>query len=125
MTAGTFASLRAIKDESASELMRVLVEEYDQLERSAQETAKPRGLLKLSAPISFGQQLGPTLKHSIRRSRTSGRFWALSESRTRRSSASRNSPSVPKLASRLWTELAFNSNSFSLKINICERLNLD
>ncbi len=40
---------------------RVLVEEYDQLERSAQETAKPRGLLKLSAPISFGQQLGPTL----------------------------------------------------------------
>jgi len=40
---------------------RVLVEEYDQLERSAQETAKPRGLLKLSAPISFGQQLGPAL----------------------------------------------------------------
>ena len=40
---------------------RVLVEEYDQLERSAQETAKPRGLLKLSAPISFGQQLGPIL----------------------------------------------------------------
>ena len=39
----------------------MLVEEYDQLERSAQETAKPRGLLKLSAPISFGQQLGPTL----------------------------------------------------------------
>ena len=40
---------------------RVLVEEYDQLERSAQESAKPRGLLKLSAPISFGMQLGPTL----------------------------------------------------------------
>lgn len=40
---------------------RALVEEYDQLERSAQETAKPRGLLKLSAPISFGMQLGPTL----------------------------------------------------------------
>ena len=40
---------------------RVLVEEYDQLERSAQETAKPRGLLKVSAPISFGMQLGPTL----------------------------------------------------------------
>jgi DNA-binding transcriptional LysR family regulator len=40
---------------------RSLVEEYDQLERSAQETAKPRGLLKVSAPISFGQQLGPTL----------------------------------------------------------------
>jgi len=40
---------------------RMLVEEYDQLERSAQETAKPRGLLKVSAPISFGTQLGPTL----------------------------------------------------------------
>jgi len=40
---------------------RALVEEYDQLERSAQETAKPRGLLKLSAPITFGMQLGPTL----------------------------------------------------------------
>ena len=40
---------------------RALVEEYDQLERSAQETAKPRGLLKLSAPISFGMQLGRTL----------------------------------------------------------------
>jgi DNA-binding transcriptional LysR family regulator len=40
---------------------RVLVEEYDQLERSAHETAKPRGLLKISAPISFGMQLGPTL----------------------------------------------------------------
>jgi DNA-binding transcriptional LysR family regulator len=40
---------------------RVLVEEYDLLERSAQETAKPRGVLKLSAPISFGQQLTPTL----------------------------------------------------------------
>src|ERR1700745_1421467 len=40
---------------------RMLVEEYDQLERSAQESAKPRGLLKLSAPISFGIQLGPTL----------------------------------------------------------------
>jgi len=40
---------------------RALVEEYDQLERSAQETAKPRGLLKLSAPITFGMQLGRTL----------------------------------------------------------------
>jgi DNA-binding transcriptional LysR family regulator len=40
---------------------RALVEEYDQLERSAQETAKPRGLLKLSAPITLGMQLGPTL----------------------------------------------------------------
>jgi hypothetical protein len=39
----------------------VLVEEYDLLERSAQETAKPRGVLKLSVPISFGQQLCPTL----------------------------------------------------------------
>jgi DNA-binding transcriptional LysR family regulator len=38
---------------------RVLVEEYDQLERSAQETAKPRGVLKLSAPIAFGEQLYP------------------------------------------------------------------
>jgi len=40
---------------------RALVEEYDLLERSAQETAKPRGLLKLSAPISFGMQLGSAL----------------------------------------------------------------
>ena len=40
---------------------RVLVEEYDLLERSAQETAKPRGVLKLSVPVSFGQQLCPTL----------------------------------------------------------------
>jgi len=40
---------------------RALVEEYDLLERSAQETAKPRGLLKVSAPISFGMQLGQTL----------------------------------------------------------------
>jgi DNA-binding transcriptional LysR family regulator len=40
---------------------RVLVEEYDQLERSAQQTTKPHGLLKVSAPISFGLQLGPTL----------------------------------------------------------------
>jgi len=40
---------------------RALVEEYDLLERSAQETAKPRGVLKLSAPISFGMQLGPAL----------------------------------------------------------------
>src|SRR5262249_47622649 len=40
---------------------RVLVEEFDQLERSAQETAMPRGLLKISAPVSFGTQLGPVL----------------------------------------------------------------
>lgn len=41
---------------------RVLVEEFDQLERSVQETATPRGLLKVSAPLSFGvQQLGPAL----------------------------------------------------------------
>ena len=40
---------------------RALVEEYDQLERAAQETAKPHGLLKLSAPITFGMQLGLTL----------------------------------------------------------------
>jgi DNA-binding transcriptional LysR family regulator len=38
-----------------------LVEEYDQLERSAQQTTKPHGRLKVSAPISFGLQLGPTL----------------------------------------------------------------
>ena len=31
---------------------RVLVEEYDLLERSAHETAAPRGLLRLSAPAS-------------------------------------------------------------------------
>jgi DNA-binding transcriptional LysR family regulator len=41
---------------------RVLVDEFDQLERSAQEAAVPRGLLKVSAPVSFGtQQLGPVL----------------------------------------------------------------
>lgn len=40
---------------------RELVEEYDQLERSAQETAKPRGLLRLTAPISFSEQLSPIL----------------------------------------------------------------
>ncbi len=37
----------------------------------------------------------------------------------------RNSPSVPKLASTRSTKLACNSDSFSLKINICERLNLE
>jgi DNA-binding transcriptional LysR family regulator len=36
---------------------RVLVEEFEQLERSAQETAVPSGLLKLTAPVSFGAQL--------------------------------------------------------------------
>jgi DNA-binding transcriptional LysR family regulator len=36
---------------------RVLVEEFEQLERSAQETAAPSGLLKLNAPVSFGAQL--------------------------------------------------------------------
>src|SRR5262245_47923105 len=40
---------------------RALVEEFEQLERSAQETAMPRGLLKVSAPVSFGVQLGPVL----------------------------------------------------------------
>jgi DNA-binding transcriptional LysR family regulator len=41
---------------------RVLVEEFDQLETSAQETAAPRGLLKISAPVSFGMgQLQPAL----------------------------------------------------------------
>jgi DNA-binding transcriptional LysR family regulator len=41
---------------------RVLLEEFDQLERSAQETAMPRGLLRVSAPLSFGmQQLGSVL----------------------------------------------------------------
>jgi DNA-binding transcriptional LysR family regulator len=40
---------------------RVLVEEFDQLERSAQENAMPRGVLKVSAPNSFGMQLGTVL----------------------------------------------------------------
>jgi DNA-binding transcriptional LysR family regulator len=40
---------------------RALVEEFDQLERSVQETAMPRGLIKLSAPLSFGIELGPAL----------------------------------------------------------------
>src|SRR6266508_5693604 len=30
---------------------RALVEEFDQLERSVEETAMPRGLLKVSAPL--------------------------------------------------------------------------
>ena len=38
---------------------RALVEEFDQLERSAQEAAMPRGLLKITAPSI--QQLGPAL----------------------------------------------------------------
>ena len=41
---------------------RVLVEEFDHLEKSAQETAVPRGLLKISAPASFGmRELGSVL----------------------------------------------------------------
>src|SRR5262245_13121794 len=40
---------------------RALLEEYEQLEQSMRDTVKPRGLLKVSAPISFGVQLGPTL----------------------------------------------------------------
>jgi len=40
---------------------RGLVEEFDQLEKSVQETATPRGLLKISAPVSFGMQLGAVL----------------------------------------------------------------
>ena len=40
---------------------RALVEEFDQLEKSAQETAKPRGLLKISAPVSLGMRLGSVL----------------------------------------------------------------
>ena len=40
---------------------RALVEEFEQLEKSAQETATPRGLLKLSVPVSFGMQLGAHL----------------------------------------------------------------
>ncbi len=44
---------------------RVLVEEFDQPERSAQETAKPRGVLKLSAPISFGQPAAPVTMYVV------------------------------------------------------------
>jgi len=40
---------------------RVLIEEFDQLETSAQEAATPRGLLKISVPVSFGVELGPAL----------------------------------------------------------------
>lgn len=40
---------------------RAVIEEFDQLEKSAQETATPRGLLKVSTPVSFGMQLGATL----------------------------------------------------------------
>ena len=41
---------------------RALIEEFDQLERSAQETSTPRGLLKVTAPATFGVwQLGPVL----------------------------------------------------------------
>ena len=38
---------------------------------------------------------------------------------------SRNSPSVPKLANKLLTELAHNSDSFLLRINTCERLSVE
>jgi DNA-binding transcriptional LysR family regulator len=41
---------------------RTVVEEFDELERSAQEAALPRGQLRLSAPLAFGvQQLAPVL----------------------------------------------------------------
>lgn len=41
---------------------RVLVDEFDALEASARDTDGPRGLLKLSVPISFGAvELGPAL----------------------------------------------------------------
>jgi len=41
---------------------RVLVDEFDALETSARDTDGPRGLLKLSVPISFGAvELGPAL----------------------------------------------------------------
>jgi len=41
---------------------RGVMEEFDQLEKSMQETTAPRGSLKLTAPVSFGmQQLGPAL----------------------------------------------------------------
>jgi DNA-binding transcriptional LysR family regulator len=41
---------------------RALIEEFDQLERSAQETSVPRGLLKVTGPATFGaRQLGPVL----------------------------------------------------------------
>jgi DNA-binding transcriptional LysR family regulator len=41
---------------------RVLVEEFDQLERSAEETATPRGLLRITAPVTFGiRQLSSVL----------------------------------------------------------------
>lgn len=40
---------------------RALIEDFEQLEKSVQETATPRGLLKISVPVSFGMQLGPVL----------------------------------------------------------------
>jgi DNA-binding transcriptional LysR family regulator len=41
---------------------RGVIEEFDQLEKSVLETAAPRGLLKVTAPVSFGmQQLEPAL----------------------------------------------------------------
>ena len=79
----------------------------------------PVGLLEGKRAIIIRVAAGITAraqpKRSIRKSRTSGRFWASSESRTRLSSASRNSPSVPKLANKLLTKPARNSDSFSLK----------
>jgi DNA-binding transcriptional LysR family regulator len=38
-----------------------LVEEFEQLEQSTQESAKPRGLLRLSVPVSFGNELAAPL----------------------------------------------------------------
>jgi DNA-binding transcriptional LysR family regulator len=40
---------------------RAVIDEFDQLEKSAQEHASPRGLLKVSVPVSFGMQLGRAL----------------------------------------------------------------
>jgi DNA-binding transcriptional LysR family regulator len=41
---------------------RGVMEEFDQLEKSVQETAAPRGLLKVTAPVTFGMhQLEPAL----------------------------------------------------------------
>jgi DNA-binding transcriptional LysR family regulator len=41
---------------------RGVMEEFDQMEKSVQETTAPRGSLKVTAPVTFGmQQLGPAL----------------------------------------------------------------
>jgi hypothetical protein len=61
-------------------------------------------------------------RRSTCKSRILRRSWALWASKTRLSSAPKNSRLVPKLANKLSTELGGRPDNRSLKINTCERL---